>query len=78
MRLHPLVMVFMLIWLGGVGMGCLAVLGSFSKRHNFDSMSLIPFGMLILGYVIVTGGFKYESIKSKKYFAELFEAENEE
>jgi len=33
---------------------------------------------LIFGNVLVTGGFKYESIKSKKYLTQLFEAEIEE
>ena len=79
MRVHTLVIVFMLIWLGGVGIGCIAVLASGFKfgGQNFEPMTLIPFGMLIFGYALVTGGFKYESLKSKKYLAELFEAEIE-
>lgn len=77
MRLHPFVTVFMIIWLGGVGIGCLAALTISSQSQNFEPMTLIPLGMLIFGYVLVTGGFKYESIKSKKYLAELFESNNE-
>tara|TARA_Y100001934_G_C11866151_1_gene546528 strand:+ start:24 stop:533 length:510 start_codon:yes stop_codon:yes gene_type:complete len=79
MRLHVFVIVFMFIWLGGVGIGCLAVLATGFKfgSQSFEPMSLIPFGMLIFGYALVTGGFKYESIKSKKYLAQLFEAEIE-
>jgi len=79
MRLHVFVIVFMFIWFGGIGIGCLAVLATGFKfgSQNFEPMSLIPFGMLIFGYALVTGGFKYESIKSKKYLAQLFEAEIE-
>jgi|GEM_PF-3448503 len=46
--------------------------------QNFEPVILIPLGMLVFGYVLVTGGFKYESVKSKKYLAQLFEAEIEE
>jgi hypothetical protein len=77
MRLHPFVIAFMFIWFGGVGIGCLAVLIFISNSQDFEPMTLIPFGMLIFGYALVTGGFKFESIKSKKYLAELFEAEIE-
>jgi hypothetical protein len=77
MRVHTFVIVFMFIWFGGVGIGCLAVLASMFGNQNFEPMTLIPFGMLIFGYALITGGFKYESIKSKKYLAELLEAEIE-
>ncbi|MEJ2104945.1 MAG: hypothetical protein P8X47_10265 [Ignavibacteriaceae bacterium] len=77
MRLHVLVVVFMFIWFGGVGIGCLVILSTLFNSESFDPMTLIPFGMLIFGYALVTGGFKYESIKSKKYLAQLFEAEIE-
>ena len=78
MRLHPFVIVFMVIWFGGIGIGCLAALTISSTSQNFEPMTLIPVGMLIFGYLLVTGGFKYESIKSKEYLAELFESTNEE
>lgn len=78
MRVHPLVTVFMFLWFGGVGIGCFAVMVSMWGNQNVEAISLIPFGMLIFGYTLFTGGFKYESTKSKKYFAELFEADIEE
>lgn len=77
MRLHVFVIVFMCIWFGGVGVGCLAVLTPLFNSDTFEPMKLIPFGMLLFGYALVTGGFKYESIKSRKYLAQLFEAEIE-
>ena len=78
MRLHPIVLTFMIIWFSGVGIGFLLTLSILLSNKSFEPMTLIPFGMLIFGYALVTGGFKYESIKSKKYFNELFESEFEE
>lgn len=75
MRLNTFVLVFIFIWFGGVGIACLAAIVSLLSEQNFDPLTLIPFGMLIFAYALVTGGFKYESIKSKKYFAKLFGAE---
>lgn len=75
MRLHPFVLVFMIVWCGGVGLGFLAFLTATIGKGTFEPAILIPLGMLLFGYGLTTGGFKYESIKSKKYLAELFEAE---
>lgn len=75
MRSHPIVLLFMLIWCVGVGLGFLAILTSSIRRGTFEPTLLIPLAMLLLGYGITLGGFKYESIKSKKHLAELFEAE---
>jgi len=77
MRLHIFVIVFICIWFGGVGIGGIAVLASLFTNESFEPMALIPFGMLLFGYALVTGGFKVESIKSKKYLAQLFEAKIE-
>ena len=77
MRLHSFVMVFMFIWLGAVGLTCLACLTALLNNKDFEPLTLIPFGMLIFGYGLLTAGFKYESLKSKKYLAQLFEAEIE-
>lgn len=73
MRLHPFVLVFMLIWFGGVIMAAVSMLAA-SVTEGFDGIALIPVGMLVFGYALVTGAFKYETQKSKKFFAELFEA----
>ena len=75
MRLHPFVLVFMFVWCGGVGFGFLAFLTSSIGKGTFEPTILIPLAMLLFGYGLTTGGFKYESIKSRKYLAELFEAE---
>jgi len=76
MRLHPFVLVFTFIWFGKVGQAFLADLTTSIGKGNFEPTILLTLAMLLLGYGLTTGGFKYESIKSKKYLAELFEAEN--
>lgn len=75
MTLPPFILVFMFIWCGGVGLGFLSFLISSIRKETFEPTILIPLVMLLFGYGLTTGGFKYESIKSKKYLAELFEAE---
>jgi hypothetical protein len=75
MRLHILVLIFMFIWCGGVGLGFITFLTSSINNGTFDSAIIVPFGMLAFGYGLTTGGFKYESIKSKNYLAQLFKAE---
>ena len=77
MRLHPLVLAFVLIWCGVIGVACLGILISSVSKGNFDPIALIPFGMILFGYGLTTASFKYESKKSKKYLAQLFEAKIE-
>ena len=74
MRLHPFVLVFMFIWCGGIGFGFLTLLNSNIENEKFEPGILLPLVMLLLGYGMTTGGFKYESSKTKKYLGELFEA----
>lgn len=83
MRPHGLVIAFMIFWLGGVGFFFLMMLSTFvsaamqGTRGN-PSALLIPAGMFAFGYLLIMGGFKFESAKSKKFFCELFEAEDVE
>ncbi len=66
MRLHILVYIFLTIWCGGIGLVFVALLISSIKKSNFEPTIFIPFCMLIFAYVLTTGGFKFESSKSKK------------
>jgi hypothetical protein len=77
MRLHSFVLLFMFIWLTIVGSVSLTVLISSIDKSTFEPLIVIPLGMFLFGYGMTLGGFKYESSKSKKYLAELFEAEVE-
>ncbi|PKN93757.1 MAG: hypothetical protein CVU44_08045 [Chloroflexi bacterium HGW-Chloroflexi-6] len=83
MQPHVFVITFMIFWLGGVGFAFLAALGSFVSSLGQTSTAdpsflLIPGGMFIFGYLMVLGGFKFESVKSKKFFQRLFEEEEVE
>lgn len=84
MRPVIFVLIFMSIWLGGVGLFCIGVLiAGIIKikeilQHGFSPMILIPFGMFIFGYGLAIVGFKFESSDSKKFLATLFEAQYKE
>jgi len=68
MRLHLLVMFFMFVWFSGVSIGCITVL---AKVDEFSLPMLIPFGMLIFGVALVSGGFWFEASKQKRRLIEL-------
>jgi TM2 domain-containing membrane protein YozV len=78
MRLHYIVIGFMTIWFGGV----LSILlnNIIKAKSSVEILSGIIGGLifLIFGYLIMTVPFKLESIKSKKYFNELFCKKNNE
>lgn len=83
MRPHGFVIAFMILWLGGVGFFFLIMLASFISsmtQNNIRDASvlLIPGGMFAFGYALLLGGFKFESIKSKQFFRDLFQAEEVE
>lgn len=79
MRLGKFVKIFMIMWYGGLGVGL--PIGVFLLfKNNFDSISfsnLVPLILALFGSSLVFMGFKSESSISKKYLAELFEAEIE-
>ncbi len=77
MRMEIAVIVFMCLWLGGVGIAGLAFFVNNISNHEFDAASLIPLGMFIFGYLLATGGFKFESIKAKNKLLELLDGEME-
>lgn len=76
MRLQPAVLVLTIVWLAGVFLVLVGAGIVFFKKGDFNTSFLIPLAMLLFGYALTTGGFKYESVKSKKYLADLFEAQN--
>ena len=75
MRLPIFVVIFLCIWCGGVGLGCIASLTQAFRNSEFNPATLIPFGMLLFVYALTMGGFKYESNKSKKDLQTIFEAD---
>lgn len=78
MRLHRFVLVFMIVWMTIVGIAAFAMTVAFLNDPSIDRMSIIPIGMFGFGYLLTILAFKYESNRSKKELAKLFEAELEE
>ena len=78
MGLADFVKAFMILWLGGVSLGCIGALYSliFTNTVNADAgfFMFIPFVMLLLGLAMVSFGFKTESQKSIKDLEEILQA----
>ena len=72
MGLHPFAIAFMLIWMSGITFMFITIL---FKNAISRWLAIIPFVFLLFGYLLPTSGFKYESLKSKNFLADLFEAE---
>ncbi|MGN7823843.1 hypothetical protein ACTJJB_27215 [Chitinophaga sp. 22536] len=77
MTLSIVVAVFMTFWMGGVAIGltgCLVeIVNSIRTGSKFEPLLLIPFGMLIFGYLLVTLGFRSEASKSRKFLQDLLQ-----
>jgi hypothetical protein len=63
MYLHPLVVGFMLFWLGTVGLGALV---GFTNQRESMGPALIPAGMFLFGIGLVVGGFYPEAYKARR------------
>jgi hypothetical protein len=75
MRIDRFVVVFMVVWLGGVGVALTSFVTDAIDNAEFNPSVFVLSGMFLFGCVLALGGFKSESIKSKKQLKELFEAE---
>jgi hypothetical protein len=62
MYLHPVVLVFILFWLAGVGLGAVAS----PRQGDGGAWSLVPVGMFVFGVVLTLGGFYPEAIKARR------------
>ena len=62
MYLHPAVAVFMLLWLGAVGLGAAAAL----SQVNRGGAALAPIGLLVFVVVLMLTGFYPEAIKARR------------
>jgi hypothetical protein len=80
MHPHPFVIVFMIVWFGFTGtifagILCTSLISIWQSEGgslgNLIGVSL-PAGFVLFGYALVMGGFKFESVKSKAFFQELF------
>jgi len=69
-RLHVVVAVFMVVWLGGAAAATIVGAAEILRGHA-PAVAWIPLGMLVLGYAMMQGGFVIESRKAKRFFDEL-------
>lgn len=78
MNLVEIVKIFMILWLGGVFIACLATLYTLIFTNGLNSeggfFMFIPFFMLGIGILMVYFGFKTESKKSTKDLEEILKA----
>ena len=77
MRCHYFVMGFMTIWFGGIFLSLLKNITKTMSGVNiiFEIIGALIF--LLFGYLLMTISFKFESIKSRNFFNELFYERNE-
>ena len=74
MTLHPIVTFFMFIWFSGVGLALVATTKNFNFIHLRSNISeLMPIGMFLFGWILMTACFWPEARKAKKQLFEIFE-----
>jgi hypothetical protein len=76
MRLHLFVLVFLLVWLGIVGLVAVSMIIAAILFDSNNQLFFFPLGMFIFGCLLSILAFKLESSKSKKDLKTLFETEN--
>jgi hypothetical protein len=74
MKLHNAVIIFMFVWCSLAGLFSIMSLSTIDNSPSFNIINLAPIGMLILGYLLTTFAFKYESKKSISDLEKIFEA----
>ena len=72
LALHPVVMIFMAVWLLGVGCAGFAVMNVGFRAGTFEPSSLILIGMFVFGVLLCTLGFNFEAAKAKSLLKQLF------
>lgn len=76
MRLPISILIFTGLWLFAFGAGSVVlIINLLATRIMPRTETLAPIGMFLFGYGLVMGGFKSESIKSRNYLRQLFEAD---
>ena len=74
MSLHPLVFVFVMIWLIGVASACVVFLIAHVRRSGSSLAVFVPAIMVIFGWALVAGGFTYEARKAELLLASVMTA----
>jgi hypothetical protein len=81
MKPHSFVLVFMLVWMGFVGLACVGILIALAIKGNrlfgggFSPFAFIPFVMLVFGALLTHFAFKMESKKARLFLAYLLQGQ---
>jgi hypothetical protein len=70
MKLHPLVLAFMIVWCGGTSFAAIVSLPSFVATGD-DLLKFIPLAMFVFGYLLCTLAFKWEARKARHYLSRI-------
>ncbi len=71
LTLHPLVAVFMLVWLGGVGTAALSMLPHLATPGEHSLVGLVPAGMFVFGYLLMQLAFLAEVKHAVRFLEEV-------
>jgi hypothetical protein len=76
MRLHPAVFGFVLLWFGLLTSTLVLIVGIAAVEQTFSPFFLVPLGIFVVGYALMTGGFKVESRRSRERLDAILSAES--
>ena len=74
MRLRLFILVFTIIWMGGVGAACLLMLISELRQGGSPYRALGPAVMFIFGWFLAAAGFSYEARIAEPLLAKIMTA----
>lgn len=74
MRLHPFVLAFMTIWLGGTGAACLLILVTELRKGGSPLAVFGPAIMFVFGWALAVASFTYEARKAETLLASTMTA----
>lgn len=75
LRLHPVVLIFMCIWMSGVGMALISTAYASIKLHRWNPVLWVPCAMFLFGYLLTMGGFLYERGRTLDALKQVLSAE---
>ncbi|MFN0063228.1 MAG: hypothetical protein ACKVPX_12040 [Myxococcaceae bacterium] len=71
LRLNPFVTAFMALWLGGVTAGAIGMTAHQLSGGKNPAAAVVPALMFVFGYLLMQGGFLFESRKAKRFLEEI-------
>lgn len=71
MKLHPLALAFMVVWMGAVAIAAFVILSASLVGHEFEPAALVPVGMFFFGWAMTSGAFTIEARIAQRRLAEI-------